>query len=134
MSSISGARGPRLASAGGVGPRLNVARAAAAMPPAAIAPSAATISRRRRRMRDGRPWGDDFESERRGRGTTRGPTGRRREEGLASLLPEPSTHAHYQSNFTPNRQRRGGMIVVGSRNVEPEPQLMFCPAFALLRL
>src|SRR5262249_58898868 len=42
--------------------------------------------------------------------------------------------ANYQSNFAPNRQSRGGTIVVGFRNVRPETQLMFAAGFALVRL
>jgi len=42
--------------------------------------------------------------------------------------------ASYQSNFTPKRHRRGGMIVVGCRKFVAEPQLMFCAAFVFVRL
>ena len=42
--------------------------------------------------------------------------------------------AGYQSNFTPKRHSRGGMIVVGCRKFVAEPQLMFWAAFVFVRL
>ena len=40
----------------------------------------------------------------------------------------------YQSNFAPKRQSLGGMIVVGCRKFEAEPQLMFWAALEFVRL
>ena len=40
----------------------------------------------------------------------------------------------YQSNFAPNRNSRGGTIVVGCWKVDPELQLMFWAGLVLVRL
>jgi hypothetical protein len=45
-----------------------------------------------------------------------------------------SPYKDYQSNFMPKRASRGAMIVTGSRNVEPEPHVMFEAGFAFVRL
>jgi len=40
----------------------------------------------------------------------------------------------YHSNFVPKRASRGGTIVTGSRNVDPELHVMFAEGFAFVRL
>jgi len=49
--------------------------------------------------------------------------------------PSPGQPLHdHHSNLVPNLASRGDTIVTGSRNVEPDPQVMFAPGFALVRL
>ena len=48
--------------------------------------------------------------------------------------PIPSQFLTYQSNFAPKRASRGGTIVTGSRNVDPELHVMFDDGFAFVRL
>ena len=133
MSSISGASGPSVASAGGAGrlPR-NVRMATAAAPrtrAAAISPIARSdgVNRERRleRLRIG--------GERRVRGTRPGEPATRRRKKVQCLLPR-RLMADYQSNLTPKRHSRGGTIVVGCRKFVAEPQLMFWAAFVFVRL
>ena len=56
------------------------------------------------------------------------------DRGCNPQSPSPQPSETYQSNFAPIRRIRGPMIVVGNRNVEPEPQLMFEAAFELVML
>src|SRR5262249_55081014 len=86
-----------------------------------------------RRANGERAGRDDRGDGKRRRRDEQGPP--RRSGGTrTSSRPTAPPPRHYKSIFTPNRHSRGGMIVVGCRNVEPEPQLMFDAAFEFDRL
>src|SRR4051794_23290166 len=131
MSVISGASGPRSASAGGAGVLSRTARNATTAADNSATPVTITVITRigeRRGVRRevcgfDRP---DLDTE---------PTeGQCSAKASAERPAEAFALLYYQSNFAPNRQSRGGTIVVGFRNVPPEPQLMLAAGFAFVRL
>src|SRR5438270_9144491 len=130
MSAISGARGPRSASAGGASGLARSARNAATAP-ASSTPAAAIEIAACRKLKNRRRVGDWVRLNRRVRVTDTRVETRRGGEGGAFA---PAPRGNYQSNFAPNRKRRGGTIVVGVVKLVPELQTMFAAGFVLVRL
>src|SRR5258705_997713 len=129
MSSMSGASGPSWAIVGGAGALERRVHTIAAMPAAARAVASTIATTRRREERRGGRSGVGWE--RRVRGTRPTRENASAGEGSSCLLPRGSLR-NYQSNLRPNRQSRGGTIVVGCRKLVAEPQLTFCTAFTFV--
>ena len=126
MSAISGASGPKSATAGSAGALARSVRSAVT-PPAINA--AAAIANARYRLREERRAGGEIGFDRRARVTDT----RVRTRGRDAPSP-PRREKSYQSNFAPNRKRRGGTIVVGVVKLAPELQMFYAAGFVFVNL